>query len=319
MLRTYHFTCLLLLFTLFACGEKKVAEKEEVKIQLQPFLFNLQHALNEGDYSPSFPVWFNDSIVASRKLKRIIRRAYAPVTEGDSLMDELKGVYTYEFDDNGKVTLYSINSYYDNIEFGSVTFKYLPVKNDDSYRSYKKVVEKGQGPSQLSDHIEEYQPVESNERFLIYMNLRAGNDLLFMRDSEYWGPISIDTILHPASNDWVVLGDPVMPMKKYQVENTVKEFNVTEYEYDENGQSIKRIVNDKYPFIQSRNFVYDESGKCSGFIDSIFTDKKFLSRKVYLFSFDNTGLPSELHRKNVTGKEKNEILQKETFTYEYYD
>jgi hypothetical protein len=57
---------------------------------------------------------------------------------------------------------------------------------------------------------------------------------------------------------------------------------------------------------------------CEGFVDSIFSDEKYLSRKFYVFEFDKKRLPIKLGLKRVNEHNKNAILQRETYEYEYF-
>ena len=102
----------------------------------------------------------------------------------------------------------------------------------------------------------------------------------------------------------------------FQVENTVKQFNVMEYNYAENGM-LTSMLQENYPFITKRYIEYGTAGNCVGFVDSIFIDDKYLSKKEYRFKLDKGGLPSELNRWTEEEETKTKIEQ-ETFTYEYY-
>lgn len=267
---------------------------------------------------PSFPVWFNDSIIKIKGIQQITRRMISLNDPNDTLDDEVREEHIYRFTEDGFLDQWQVRSFYDNICFEAVTISYDRIKDLCSgYSKIKKVNFEHYNGGMQNESVTEHIAVESNDRFEIYEEKGSSKELMFMKDSAYWGSISIDTVLHPDPEDVIVLGSPVMPYKQFQVENTVKLFNVTEYNYTENGM-FTSMLQENYPFITKRYIRYDTDGNCEGFVDSIFIDEKYLSKKEFRFTAEKGGLPTELIRWVEEDDSKTRIEQ-ETFIYEYFE
>lgn len=248
----------------------------------------------------------------------ITRKIISLNDAADTLDDEVREEHNYHFNKKGIMTKWIVRSYYDNICFEAVTLTFDDIKRTASgFCPLKKVEYEHYNGGANTTAFAEHKLVEGNEYFEIYEQKDHTKELMFMKDSAYWGSISIDTMLHPDPEDVIVLGSPLLPHRKFQVENTVKHFNVVEYEYAEGGV-LKSMHEENYPFITKRNIWYGESGDCEGFVDSIFIDEKYLSRKEYRFRRDSTELPIELNRWITEGDTMIKIEQ-ETFTYEFFE
>jgi hypothetical protein len=309
---------LLAIFLFASCSEK---EEEVVVIPKQKhnsFLLKMQHFGDRSQMEPSFPVWFDDSIVKSNGISVITRRMVSFNNPEDTLDDELSEEHVYRFTKKGALKDWRIRSFYDNLCFETVTITYDFIKiTSTGHCPIKSVKTEHFNGGLQNEELKRYYTVERNDQVEIYGLNGSSRELMFMKDSLYWGAISIDTLLHPEPEDVIVLGTPIIPLKSFQVENTVKYFNVIEYEYTENSL-IRSMVEENYPFITKRSVNYALSGDTEGFVDSIFIDDKYLSKKEYKFRLMESGLPLELNRWLEEGKKKTNIEQ-ETFIYEYFE
>jgi hypothetical protein len=196
----------------------------------QDFIFNMQLFLTDQDEAISFPVWFNDSIIRTNNIKKIIRITYNSAQQ-NPISQEKTREYVYQFDIEGRPKTLEIKSYYENVLFDHVTFNYLNVKDSIGY--CMTTIEEGYDfdkPNELNNRKRNlYTRHASTNGYKIYENENGRNYQIFILDSSYWGTISVDTIFNPQSEDIITFGSPRFPKKRYQVRNTVEEFNVTTY------------------------------------------------------------------------------------------
>ena len=313
-----YLNLLLALALITSCGQKEEEEVIAPKQEYSPFLLRMQHFGDRSQMQPSFPVWFDDSIVKVRGIREITRRMISLNDPEDTLDDELSEEHVYRFTNNGAIQEWTVRSFYDNLCFETVTLTYDLIKREmTGHCPIKSVKTEHFNGGLHKEEVTQYYSVEHTDQIEIYDLKGSSRELMFMKDTLYWGSISIDTVLHPEPEDVIVLGTPKMPHKRFQVENTVKYFNVVEYEYTRNGL-MRSMIEENYPFITKRYINYALSGETNGFVDSIFIDDKYLSKKEYKFKLEDGGLPVELNRWVEEGKTKTKIEQ-ETFIYEYFE
>ncbi|MBL4861781.1 MAG: hypothetical protein JKY09_02030 [Crocinitomicaceae bacterium] len=295
-----------------ACNGKKTHEKKLKKLPQQRFLINMEHYFSDAEFEASFPVWFDDSVVRQHRIKRITRRALPSKANENSLPKEIK---EYEFDESGELVKMRVSQYYENMIVGDVTFNYVDIKDEMGYALVEIDDEKSLVEESGLYNYKLYKKEKYTEKYLVYLNETTGNYLFYMLNEKNWGSLSVDSILQPTPEDIIVFGNPLHPIKKYQVYNTVNESNVVNMEYMKNGDRILNISFEKYPFYTKRYITYDKNGYCAGYVDSTFSVERYLTRKVSSFSSDKNHLPLVLtHKKGQEGTE-----QFEKFEYAYYD
>ncbi|MCH2223254.1 MAG: hypothetical protein MK066_00700 [Crocinitomicaceae bacterium] len=272
----------------------------------------MQNYFSESEKNVSFPIWFNDSIIRVNEIKKMTRRTFElnQDTSGVNFPMEVK---TYSFDKEGDLSSYQIVQYYENTEVGSVTFYYSNVKDKNGYTDIKKI-------TSTTNDMESFYTVHHKERytdnFAAYRNEQNGNYLLCMLNKVHFGALSVDSILNPTPSDVVLLGNPRVPQKIYQVENRVREFNVTNMSYDGKTNLIETVDFEKTPFSLKREFLVNADGRCKGFVDSTFTIDKFIFARTSTFDLNKNNLPIRLtHVSSAKGKQ-GENVQLETFEYE---
>lgn len=313
-----YLNLLLALALITSCGQKEEEEVIVPKQEYNPFLLRMQHFGDRSQMQPSFPVWFDDSIVKARGIRKITRRMISLNDPEDTLDDELSEEHVYRFTKKGALQEWTVRSFYDNLCFETVTLTYDLIKREmTGHCPIKSVKTEHFNGGLHKEELAQYYSVEHTDQIEIYDLKGSSRELMFMKDTLYWGSISIDTVLHPEPEDVIVLGTPKMPHKRFHVENTVKYFNVVEYDYTQNGL-MRSMIEENYPFITKRYINYALSGETNGFVDSIFIDDKYLSKKEYRFRLKDGGLPVELNRWVEEGKTKTKIEQ-ETFIYEFFE
>lgn len=303
---------------LFSCSEERKKLIEKDTRQIQPFIFNLEHFFSEEEFNISFPVWFNDTLIKRQGIKTITRMVYTSSSEKDTTSASLKEIRKYSFTEEGAISDLHIEHYYDNLLVASMEFRFL---ERDEY-GYSPTLSRDEMNSksdlEILEQYENYFKEEYSDKFLAYSNMKTGDYLFYMLKEKNWGTLSVDSILHPTSHDLIVFGNPLKPRRKYQVENRVNEFNVVDYAYINDGDNLEKIAFDSYPFHYERSILYNDDGLCTGFIDSTFSTKKYLTRRESMFHFEKN-LPVRLIHENKSGKSEAGYYQFETFTYTFYE
>lgn len=292
-----------------SCTSEQRKKLRERRTTIHPFIFNMEHYFSDSELQLSFPVWFDDSIVVEKRIKKITRKVFAnPADEEDDLPREIK---VYDFNERGSLTTVSIKKFYENMVVEDVTFSYSGVKDKVGFASVE-ILNGAHHTEQGSEYVV-HSKEKYHDKFLVYVNENSGDYLFFMLNENHWGPLSVDSILRPTPDDVIVLGTPRKPRKKYQVHNTVSESNVVELEYRNNGEVVKSISFEKYPFYYKRSITYNNKGYCIGYIDSTFSSNDYLTRTLSNFELNEVQLPVKLtHTKPGGGGY-------ELFEYEYYE
>ncbi len=306
-----------LAFVIVACSEIREKSIEKETLTAEPFIFNMEHFFSEKEYVVSFPVWFNDSVIRNQRIETLQRITYMSSEEKDTSTASIKSIKTYHFNEEGLLQGLTVQNYYDNLPIGSTSFV---LENHDENGFAE--VSSSPGQSTLSDEeilerYRRYKKEEYTKKYLVYAEVETGRYLFYMLNERNWGTLSVDSILSPAEQDIVAFGDPFKPHKRYQVKNRVNEFNREEYEYDEAG-NLLQISFDQYPFNYKRSILYNNKGRCTGYVDSTFSGEKYLTRKESMFHFEDE-LPVRIIHENKSGKSEAGYYQFEVFKYSFYD
>jgi hypothetical protein len=311
---------------LVAC-QSEGKRKSLIKRKRPPAMINYQVMYSDLGKEISFPLWFNDTLVARQRICRIVRSIY-PRIEGVTQVDTTSMVpreqWEYYFREDGSISRVSHRSFFDDQVISRFDFAYPKVKNTDLYRAVLKdsMVRFGAGDFMPSyDDNEEdlyhvYTLIEKADKYTVYRNSETGNYLFLLRDKKLKNPLEIDRLLSPTPKDKIIVGDLPSPTKIYRVENKVIERDVQKFSYHRGA--ILRIEKQDYPFRSERSFLYNLPGFCTGYIDSVFSDEKYLTRIKTRFLLNKMNVPNTvLHQKqnpnNVGG-----FVYVENFQYELY-
>jgi hypothetical protein len=305
-----------LLAVLLACqaDSKKTEAVEE--IATEPCLFNLSRTFTPEESNLSFPLWFDDSIVRSMGIQRITRTLYANSDDADTNELEKREVKQYTFNKEGRVIEFYVEYYYDHTLVGSMSFTF---DKQDEYGFAQVHPRKGvytRGDDEIFQQYRMYTKEKYARKFLVYEDLRNSDYLFFMLKEAHWGPLSVDSILHPERQDLIVLGTPKKPHKRYKVENRVNEHDVILFDYTKDA--LRGISFDKYPFHYERSLTFDAKGRCTGFIDSTFSNQRFLTRKQANFT-SSKGLVREIVYRNDTEMAGTGYFQTERLEYTFFE
>lgn len=292
---------------------------------LNPLFFNhdFEHELN-------FPLWFNDSLIRAHQIYKITKRIYPRIVGDTSEINDYrqaipKEKIEYYFDPNGLVDQIVVYSYFDDREISRATFVYKGNMFASGYRKLDALpfisltrdpVRDDFSTELVQDKTHQYSLLSFGRergKFAAYLDTENDNRLFVIKNRRNWGPLSVDSVVHPRKEDWIVLGTMRKPYKRYQVENTVKERNVYSYHYWKSGV-IKRRIKKTYPFEYRRTYLFGPKHQWTGYIDSTFSTGHYITRTENNIIFDEYERPVEIHHRK-SSDEPQGFFYKETIHY----
>jgi hypothetical protein len=283
-------------------------------VTYKPFIINVQHYFSEAELNMSFPIWFDDSLIATNNIKSITRSTFTSSTQSEINFDTPREIKRYYFNDNGQIVKVDFEQYYENVQVGKNTFIYNGERDSMGFAHVEMTnADYDETQDNFNIHLKE----KYEEKYLAYKNVDSGNYLFCMLRENSWGPLSVDSIINPTQNDIIILGNPIKPEKQYQVKNVVNEFNVIDYGYDRSKINPKEIFSGEYPFNYKRSVLYGKEGVCIGFIDSTFSDQKFLTSRLSTFEMKDN-LPSLVIHKKKASMSEECYFQYEKLEYDFY-
>lgn len=276
----------------------------------------MQHYFSEVEDKISFPIWFDDSIVKQQGIKTLTRNIYA-LNQDTSVVNLPRVEKKYSFDEKGELVTLEITEYYERTKVHHVTFIYDGVKDVNGFANVE-IDHENHLMDEESTYVL-YDVEQYAKSFLVYKNRADGNYLFYMINEKQRGPLSVESFVHPTPIDWVVLGTPKTPVKRYQVQNRVNESSVKKVNYSKHNPRVETIQFENSPFDYKRSIQYDKNGYCTGFIDSTFSLDQFLMRRSSKFSMDSNRLPEKIVHTSEKGNGSIGNQQLETFEYTYYE
>lgn len=310
------FILLLIPVILLACSEEKRRMFRRGKTISNDFVFEMQHFFSESEDNMSFPVWFDDSLIRENQVMEIHRKIFNLNGNVDDFAS-LKLEKLYSFDKKGRMKGVQIIEYYEGQKISDVTFTYSGVKDIHGFQKVK------MNKANISDieltGYEFYEKRQEASSFMAYINSENGNYLFFLPNEKHWGGLSVDSILGPTAEDFVVYGTPKKPSKRYHVVNRVNEFDVKTIDYAKKTNNPTEIKFEREPFDYKRTIEYNKKGDCTGFVDSTFSMDRYLMRRYSKFTFKNNRLPTHVTHTSAQTNDNEENFQIETFDYTYYD
>ncbi len=316
MKRTLVYLLILCGFLLSDCTHKKkvqVRETEIVADLIHPLYFQ-----EEISSLINFPFWFNDSIIAKQKIQQLTitsfkgvisdTSAYNPESEDETFP---KRTLIYTFNQSGRLVQLQITDFSEGIVISNQSFRISP----SGQLNYCEAIQKDNLYG-VENNTFTYDP---NKLTPNYASFVASNDLdliHFVLNKKFFGPLSVDSLASPLPNDWIILGSPDRPVKRYKVRNKVKEASISNYEYYSKNFP-KMITNEDYPFFKKRYFNYNR-GHFNGYIDSTFIDETFVTSVKSLIYYDSKRLPTKIIHKKEHAEGVNNYQTHELFTYTYY-
>jgi len=301
--------CALVLSSIGSCEGLRHKKKQEIAVKptlIHPFFFQdeIAQVLN-------FPFWFNDSIIREQKINTITWITYGSKLDTDDENDRIehlpKRTVVYVFNRAGKPVSMQQTDFSEGIIISSSTLTLKPLGNSGYYSV-------SEGDNLFGVENNAYVVVRSGNKKNVkqYDNEETDERLHFIANEKFHSPLSVDSIAKPEANDWIILGTYNRPLKRYKVQNKVREKQVTTYTYW-NGNFPKQTVNDDFPFTKKRSYTY-RNGTFSGYIDSTFIDNSFVTSSITSIHYKN-GLPTSVVHIKQHSESENSFRKTEAFQY----
>jgi hypothetical protein len=312
-MRNLFFVCLVL----GACaGKKHKSVNEKRQNEAQDCVFRMQSLFTDAEDDLSFPLWFNEKLIAAQKISAITRWIYS--TEIKDAERQLREKRQYYFNQNGMLRCLVIRHYFDDQEIGIVRYDYPNGHDEHGYARYRLVKDISRLDAFQDVNVPEvkiaHYPIYSGTEFLAYRNSSTGK-------TRHYFPLGkiqkVDSVQVPQPYDEVILGSAFNPIARYILGKDEIKSEFTRYVYSKKTGAIARIIFYRGLLTTKRTIEYNAKGKCTGFVDSSFHNAKFLSQFQTVFTLDDKGNPMKIN----TFKRINEnptILQTEHFLYEHY-
>lgn len=315
----------MILILLQACNSENRQGINKSSFKETPNFLNLNALFTDEERNVSFPLWFNDSMILSNHITKITRRFYLLDSDEYDQAWDLKAIIPrekreYIYSPEGWLKNLFIFYFYDNQQIGDLSYVYDGSVDDHGFVNVKQTGDTDFKWEAEEDNINFFfnihKKVKSTTKYLAYQNEQTGDYLFYMTNKKFWGPLSIDSILHPTPKDIIVLGTPTHQTKKYRVKNKVNEMDVHLYEYSNKKDRLENIIRQEYPFEHKRTILYDKSGRCNGYIDSTFSESKYLTRIQTKIDYDPKGLPLKITHLKDNPQNNTSLISIELLTYE---
>lgn len=306
-------TAFLLLLLAGSCQEQKKTRTESIQVKatlIHPFFFQ-----EEVSQLVNFPFWFNDSIIRTNKIhtiKHIIFGSALDLDESNDRIEELpKKAVVYTFNEQGKLIGMQQTIFSEGIIISNQSFKVKQTRNPVFSHIIPSEDHLGMDhslfmliPMKKKTNVQQFDNEEYNERYH------------FITNKKYFGGLSVDSIAHPETNDWIILGSPTRPTKKYKVKNKVREYQVSNYQYW-NQNFPKEVETDEFPFIRKRTFTY-HNGIFKGYVDSTFIDTEFITKISTVVYYGNNMLPEHVEHIKTHTEGDQFFKKQEQFEYTHF-
>ena len=316
--------CMLLLIVLLtSCSGRRENDKTEKAKVHKPSLFQFAFIFTPNENNLSFPLWFNDSMLRVNSVRMIVRKTYVFDAEDSVNLQHpsviaLSNRNVYVVDPTGKIEKLRFTYFFDGEKIGSLSFHYLPKSMRNGYcfpfnLDTSSIAELSFTKNELPVKVHEV--LQVNRKYTSFKNIGDNNKIFFLPNPAYWGALSVDSILHPHPDDKIVLGSPMKPVKSYKVRNKILEKDVMRFSYFKGTSVLKKMTWIDFPFSTVRTFQLDKKGRCSGFIDSLFSGNDYLKRTIATIWFDRSNLPVKVVIKHEVKPGEQRIGLVEVFRY----
>jgi hypothetical protein len=323
-MRRFTITFVSAICLLAACTSKEGKRQTNREANPKPFIFNMNLLFTDAENYVSFPIWFNDSVIRSAHVSKISREIIgSSVNDDNTKSDAPHEIRDYYFNVSGFIDSMIVRYFFDDDFIGKVNViftskpDYFGFANSQQWMILN-VANSAQDVT-LDPLFKRHVKIKQSKKAVSFVEIGNSSHLHCMLTKKYWGPLSVDSIVHPNKTDLIVLGTMRKPLKKYSVLNTVNEQNVQQFAYYKKSFSPKTITRDEYPFLVERTFQYLKNGICNGFTDSTFSKKNFLATTKTHFEFGKNYFPIKVTKTRENSGSSKVIVGLEKFEYYTYD
>ncbi len=304
--------CLLVVLFLSNCSDDTPIIS--VQPQPKPMLVHPLFFQEEINSLINFPFWFNDSIIRSQKIQSVLWTNFGTTDEQLNELEDSqpfpKKTIRYTFNKRGKLIHIQLTDFSEGIIISHQSFSIYPTSTQFSYATQ---LNNSYG---VANSTNVYLPDGIKTNYQVFHSVRTNQRIHFIPNSAFWGGLAVDSLAHPKPEDWIVLGKPSKPEKRYRVLNMVKEKQVTNYTYYQSNFP-KEIINGDYPFTRKRSFLYEKNGLLKSFIDSTFIDRSFVTRSVHQLVIDEEGKLTRIVQRKGHSEQQKAYSTTEKIEYTY--
>lgn len=296
---------------LTACRTKQSDKTGTSK--LRPTLIHPLYFQDEIAAVINFPFWFNDSIIRKNNIESFELLTYGSVVDEEANEKKFpkKSVH-YHFNKSGHLSYIQQTNFSEGIIISHQTFE---------------IIESLKPPYHGVKRLNNTYGIENSSYLIIpfkykvnvhqFDNNQKGERLHYIANEKYAGALSVDSIASPGPSDWIIIGTPERPIKRYRVKNKVSESAVTHYTYKTDNLP-SNTTNEDFPFTKKRSYNYGKNGVFSGYTDSTFIDNTFVTRNLNVLLYNKKGLPIGIvHKKDHVDGTAN-FISKEIIRYNYF-
>lgn len=310
------YSCVYLIFlvlSLASCSTAVLPTKSTT--HMQPTLLHPLYFQDEVSAMLNFPFWFQDSILKQQHIQSCTITTYGSSSSSEEEVKKTpfpKKSVCYTFDHFGHLIHIQLTDFFEGIIISHQSFQIIPSSN--SYYFGVKRLDNTYGIENNSYLIV---PFKTKKNVVQFDNNMKSERLHYIENKAFWGALSVDSITNAKPTDWIILGTPKRPEKRYRVKNTVTERNVTHYTYY-NSNFPNVTISEDYPFTKKRTFLYNRAGLFTGYIDSTFIDAIFVTRGLNYIHYDKDKKPTLITHSKGHADGANSYRSKELITYTFY-
>lgn len=315
-MKRYCFSLIVLLFSV-ACSRNSITTSEKESFKSNDLLNYAVYGM-EMEKHLSFPILFKKEVVKEAQIRTIIRRIYS-VDADDKVTRRLREKRVYSFDQIGNLKRLYLYYYLDSQKIGTLIFDYKSTPDKFGFARVERSPLTGEVAMEgkkLDFQYYIHDQISYSSKCLTYRNRSKGTFLYCFQNVHFSGPLSVDSIAHPRLRDQVLIGTPVVPEKKYQVDNVVHEFNVIEWEKT-SKEAVSKIKFSSNPFHTVRTYEWSNSGFVISFVDSLYASSEFIQRTEARMIRNKQNLPTSIAFTNGSSRTKR-ITHIEKIGYEYF-
>ena len=190
ILRFFSFS-LFVVFVISCSNEKN--EKIILKGHSKSSIFNLNTLLTDEENDVSFPIWFNDSIIKSKRLFKITRKTFLLNGRKENPFKTISGAVPremreYYFSNQGVIIQLNVHYYYDDREIGSILFSYTGEQDAFGFSQVKRKTIVTKTAKRISETHELFDPEERELDFKMHVKRKGSRKYLAYQDMET-GPV----------------------------------------------------------------------------------------------------------------------------------
>ena len=304
-------------FILGACaGKKHDSQPSKRQNEANEFIFRMQLMYTDQEDEASFPIWFNEEMIAKQKISSITHTIYE--TEIKDVPKCLREKRQYYFNRDGVLRCMVVRSYYDDEQIGLIRYDYPTGYDLFGFGRFKVIKDTSRldfiDDANVKSIKSVFYPVSIGKDVKVFRNGQTGKKRYYFPNGKIE---NVDSVPEPQIYDQIVMGTVLKPTSNYFLGQDKIKVNLTRYIYSKKTGAIARILFYRGPLTTKRNFDYNAKGKCTGFLDSTFTNSKFLCDVHTSFMLNDAGNPTKVNTfKRINDKPT--ILQTEQFLYEHF-